>query len=142
MSKRDEFLAGERLDDVLLYLAEDALSGSEKIAKHGEDAGDGYVLVLDGEQGRNVFATATGMDAMQFAQRAMRSDGEIDPDLTGSTCPHADEEGEHATRIIFAFAEGQNDDVEGIYNEGDVIHAYAHCTCGATYSDRWVVGER
>lgn len=142
MSKRDEFLAGERLDDVLLYLAEDALSGSERIAEHGEEAGGGYVLVLDGEQGRNVFATATGMDAMQFAQRAMGSDGEIDADLAGSVCPHADEAGEHATRIVFAFAEGQNDDVEGIYNEGDVIHAYAHCTCGAAYSDRWVVGDR
>ena len=142
MSKRDEFLAGERLDDVLLYLGADALSGSEKIAKHGEEVEGGYVLVLDGKQGRSVFSTATGMDAMQFAQRAMRTDGEIRSDLTGSTCPHADEGGEHATRIILAFAEGENQEVEGIYNEGDVIHAYAHCTCGAAYSDRWVVGQR
>lgn len=142
MSKRDEFLAGDRLDDVLLYLGKEALSGSEELAKHGEDVDDGVVLVLDGEQGRSVFATATGMDAMQFAQRAMRSDGDIDADLTGGTCPHKGDGEEHATRLIFAFAEGQNEEVEGIYNEGDVIHAYAHCTCGAAYSDRWVVGDR
>ena len=29
--------------------------------------------------------------------------------------------------------------VVDLYAEGDVIHAYAACDCGTTYSDRWVV---
>lgn len=157
MSERDEFLAGDRLDDIALFLSESALSGSEKLAEYGErvdgetqrgsesqavdEPRGGVVLVLDGTKGRNVFSRATGMDAMQFAQRAMGSEGEIDRDLTGTTCPHTDEEGEHETRLVFAFAEGKNEEAGGLYAEGDVIHAYAHCSCGAAYSDRWVTDD-
>jgi hypothetical protein len=31
--------------------------------------------------------------------------------------------------------------VGGLYAEGAVVHAYAHCECGTSYSDRWVVDE-
>ncbi len=44
-------------------------------------------------------------------------------------------------KFIFSFAEAQNEEVGGIYEEGDVVHAYAKCTCGTTYSDRWVVDD-
>ncbi|WP_214676352.1 DUF5807 family protein, partial [Escherichia coli] len=40
-----------------------------------------------------------------------------------------------------AFAEAQNEEVGGIYAEGDVIHAYAKSSEGAAFSDRWVVDD-
>ena len=50
--------------------------------------------------------------------------------------------GLHDTRFVFAFAEEQNEEVEGLYNEGDVIHAYVQCTCGTAYSEKWLAGEK
>ena len=148
MTKREEFLAGERPDDVALYLSDAALSGSDKLAEYGERVPGGVLLVLDGTRGRSVFTKATGMDAMPFAQRAMRQEGEVDHGLAGGTCPHAGETVEaadesaaetHEVRFVFAFAEAQNEAVGDIYAEGNVVHAYAHCSCGAAFSDRWVV---
>jgi hypothetical protein len=144
MSKLDEFLAGERHDDVALFLTHDYLDEQGKIAKMGEAVDDGVVLVVPGDDGRRAFAAGTGMDAMEFAQAAMDADGRIDPDLGGGECPDADADSDedHRVQFVFAFAEAQNEEVGGLYAEGDVIHAYAHCECGTNYSDRWVVGER
>lgn len=150
MSKLDEFVAGERTDDVALFLTHEYLDDEGKIANYGEDVEDGVVLVVPGDDGRQMFAAGTDMDAMDFAQNAMNRDGHIDRDLGGGECPESegDEGGaddaadraadEHHVTFIFAFAEEQNDEVGGIYAEGDVIHAYAQCACGAQYSDRWV----
>ncbi|WP_132058947.1 DUF5807 family protein [Halorussus amylolyticus] len=133
MHKREQFLAGDRPDDVALYLADSFVEG-DGLAKHGEDTDRGVVLVVEGEQGRSVFQTATGMDAMGFAKRAMGTDGDIDRDLAGGTCPDCDGDPE----FIFAFAEAENEEVGGLYAEGDVIHAYAYCDCGTAYADKWV----
>ncbi len=154
MSKLDEFVAGERTDDVALFLTHDYLDDEGKIANYGEDVEDGVVLVVPGDDGRRMFAAGTDMDAMNFAQNAMNRDGHIDRDLGGGVCPELEEAGEeaadegsddgeapedeHHVTFIFAFAEEQNDEVGGVYAEGDVIHAYAQCVCGAQYSDRWV----
>lgn len=134
-----EFLAGERLDDVALFLSAD-VDGVDRLREIGEPVDGGAAIVVPGEQGRSAFASATGMDAMEFARDAMNEDGEISPSLNDGTCPTAD--GEHAVRFVFAFAEAENDGVGGVYAEGDVIHAYAHCQCGTNYSHKWVVGER
>ncbi|MFW6382849.1 MAG: DUF5807 family protein, partial [Haloferacaceae archaeon] len=69
------------------------------------------------------------------------TEGLIDADLTGGTCPEEASGGEHTPRFVFAFAEERNEEVGGIYAEGDVIHAYAHCECGTSYSDKWVVED-
>ncbi|WP_135827606.1 DUF5807 family protein [Halorussus halobius] len=138
MTKRDEFLAGERPEDVALYLADSFVDGEgDGLASHGESVGDGTVLVVEGEQGRSVFETATGMDAMGFAKQAMDAEGDIARDLSGGTCPDC----EGAVQFVFAFAEAQNEEVGGLYAEGDVIHAYAYCDCGTSFSDKWVAGE-
>jgi len=138
MTKRDEFLAGERPEDVALYLADSFVDGEgDGLASHGESVDDGTVLVVEGEQGRSVFKTATGMDAMGFAKQAMGTEGEISRDLAGGTCPDC----ESAVQFVFAFAEAQNEEVGGLYAEGDVIHAYAYCDCGTSFSDKWVAGE-
>jgi hypothetical protein len=149
MSKLEEFLAGERLDDVALFLTHRYLDKEGKIANFGEDLDDGVVLVEPGEDGRRLFAAGTGMDAMRFAQGAMGTEGFIERDLSGGECPAADagdddaprddDESDHGVKFIFAFAEAQNEEVGGLYAEGDVIHAYAQCECGESYSDRWVV---
>lgn len=142
---REEFLAGKRPDDVLIFFAAHALSDPEVLAEHGELREEGVVMVLPGEQGRAMYEKATGVDPMTFAQRAMGTDGDIGGDLFSATCPRKwDEESDddHQIRNIFAFAEEQNEEVGGLYAEGDVIHAYAHCTCDAAYSDRWVAGDR
>ena len=141
MSKLSEFLDGERLEDVVLYLAEDQLDEADKLAAAGEQRENGVVLVVDGEQGRRMFSAGTGMDAMEFAKEAMGEEGEIDLDLAGGACPAGDGE-EHELSFVFAFAEAENPDVGGMYADGDVIHAYARCACGEAYSQKWVVGSR
>jgi hypothetical protein len=153
MSKLSEFLAGERPDDVALFLTDDYLDEDGTIAEHGEAVEGGVVLVADGEQGRRIFSAGTGMDAMEFAKGAMGTEGEIAADLAGGVCPASESAGEtdeagegeetdHTVQFVFAFAEAQNEEVGGLYAEGDVIHAYAHCDCGESFSQKWIVGER
>lgn len=153
MSDREEFLAGERPEDVLMYFSDEAVSGIEALAERGERVDGGVVLVVDGEKGRSAFQSAVGVDPMQFAKRAMGTEGMVYPDCTGGVCPGVDGPGgaddagdeadeDHDARFVFAFAEEQNDEVGGLYAEGDVVHAYAVCNCGQRYSQKWVVGER
>lgn len=139
MSRLTEFLAGERPEDVAIYLAEDVVDDLGKLADYGEEQGEGIVLVVPGESGRNAFSTVAGKDAMAFAKEAMDAEGEIDADLDGGTCPAC---GSDDLDYVFAFAEERNEEVGGIYAEGDVIHAYARCGCSTAFSDRWVAGER
>jgi hypothetical protein len=159
---REAFLAGERPEDVLVYLADRAVSGIEALADHGQRVEGGVVLVLDGERGRRVTERATGTDPMDLAGAAMDVKGTIDLERFSGTCPAAadasgsasdstdagdsdapdDSEGTHALRHVLAFAEERNAEVGGRYAEGDVIHAYAVCACGTAYSDYWVADER
>jgi len=136
-SDLDAFLAGDRLDHVALYLTDDYLDDEGTIADYGRVVDGGVVLVVPGEKGRRLFSAGTGMDAMEFAKQAMGTDGDIDRDLKGGACPDCGE----GAAFIFAFAEARNEEVGGIYAEGDVIHAYAACPDGTAFSDRWVVGE-
>ena len=142
------FLAGDRPDDVALFLADAYVDDPETLADRGVRVDGGVVLVVDGERGRRVFSSITGADAMGFAREAGAVEGEIVPDLSGGTCPEHDTgnggtgENSHTAQFVFAFVEARNEDVGGIYAEGDVIHAYARCDCGAGYSERWVAGDR
>jgi NADPH-dependent ferric siderophore reductase len=141
-SDREQFLAGERPDDVAFFLHEAAVSGIDALAEQGERTAEGVVLVVDGEAGRRAFQSATGIDPMAFAQEAMGTEGAVDRDLTGGTCPDSGGTGDgHEARLVFAFAEAQNEDVEGLYAEGDVVHAYVACECGQRYSEKWLAGE-
>ncbi|MFB6309093.1 MAG: DUF5807 family protein [Haloarculaceae archaeon] len=143
MTAREEFLAGERPEDVLFFLHEGAVSNAEALADYAERVPEGHVLVLPGDDGRGAFQSATGIDPMALARQAMGTDGDIRHDLTGATCPVAEEEPDtdHTTRFLFAFAEEQNEEVGDIYAEGDVIHSYAVCACGERYSEKWVVED-
>jgi hypothetical protein len=157
MDELDAFLAGDSPEDVVLYFADSYVDDVGKLAEYGERMGDGIVVVVDGETGRNAFHAATGNDAMAFAKRAMGTEGTIAADLTGGNCPDADRDDDapprdaditwkgaedHETKFVFAFAEEQNEEVGGLYGEGDVVHAYAQCACGTAYSHKWVVGDR
>ncbi len=137
---REAFLAGDRPDDVALFLADSYVS-DDRLADFGTPVDGGVLIIVDGERGRGAFEAATGTPAMEFAQSAMKREGTIADDLTDGTCPDEGDGGEHAPQYIFAFAEEQNADVGGIYAEGDVIHAYAKCVCGTAYSDRWNVRD-
>ena len=141
---RGEFLAGERPEDVHIYLHEGAVSDIEALTEYGERVEDGIVLVLDGEQARGVFQRATGIDPMGFARKAMDTDGEVDRDCAGGMCPAGEGEtgGEHRARFVFAFAEEQNEEAGGLYAEGPVIHGYVSCVCGESYSEKWVADEQ
>ncbi|SDJ18553.1 hypothetical protein SAMN05216226_10127 [Halovenus aranensis] len=138
-TQRAEFIAGQRPEDVHIYIDADAVSNIDALTEHGERTEDGIVLVMDGEQARGVFQSATGIDPMALAQEAMDTDGSVTADCTDGTCPADDS---HTAKFIFSFAEAQNDDVGGLYAEGDVIHAYAACECGERYSDKWVADDR
>lgn len=147
MSKLDEFLAGERLDDVVFYLSDAYLDDDSRLRNVGTETDGGVRLILDGETGRSAFEAGTGMGAMEFAKTAMGAEGTIARSLDGGECPFADDAGEtpdedHDVSFVFAFAEAQNEEVGGLYAEGDVVHAYAHCACGESYSHKWIVGDR
>ncbi|WP_302081707.1 DUF5807 family protein [Salinibaculum rarum] len=139
-SDRAAFLAGDRPEDVLIYLDEAAVSNPDALEAHGERVDDGLVLVLPGDKARSVFQKAAGIDPMAFAKEAMGTEGHIDADCTGGTCPEGDGD-DHQARFVFAFAEEQNEEVGDLYAEGDVVHAYVSCSCGTAYSDKWVVDE-
>ncbi|MEF8870115.1 MAG: DUF5807 family protein [Haloarculaceae archaeon] len=140
-SDRAAFLAGDRPEDVFIYLDEAAVSNPEALEAHGERVDGGIVLVLAGDKARSVFQQAAGIDPMAFAKEAMGTEGTIDADCTGGTCPAGDGD-DHEARFVFAFAEEQNEEVGDLYAEGDVIHGYVSCSCGTAYSDKWVVGQR
>ena len=108
MSKLDEFLAGERLDDVALFLTHEFLDEQGRIANYGEPVENGVVLVVPGDEGRQMFAAGTGMDAMEFAQTATGTRGAIDPDLGGGDCPAAGD-GETPSESRAAEASGPGD---------------------------------
>ena len=138
-SRRENFLAGELPEDIALYLADSFVDDLGRLEKYGERVADGIVVVVDGDSGRNAFTAATGADAMNFAKEAMGTEGTIAPNLTAGDCPECDD---GKVEYVFAFAEEQNEEVGGLYEEGDVIHAYARCDCGAAYSQKWVAGSR
>jgi hypothetical protein len=144
MSKLDEFLAGERLDDVVFYVSDAYLDDDSRLRNVGTETDGGVRLILDGETGRSAFEAGTGMGAMEFAKTAMGAEGTISRTLDDGECPFAEEspDDDHDVRFVFAFAEAQNEEVGGLYAEGDVVHAYAHCTCGESYSHKWIVGDR
>jgi len=142
VSTREAFLAGERPDDVAIYLADAHLDNPGALAERAERVEDGFVLVLDGQQGRELFPQIAGQGAMEFAQAATANEGQVAADLTGATCPDDDGSDDHVLRFVLAFAQEQTEDVGGPYESGDVIHAYAQCACGMAYSDRWVVSDR
>ncbi len=135
------FLSGERPEDVLIYLSDTVVSDGEALSDHGTRVEGGTVLVLPGDRGRSVFEQAVGVPPMTFAGTAMETEGTVLDDCTGGECPNPDPETEHQVQVLLAFAEEQNEDAGGLYAEGDVIHAYADCTCDTTYSDRWVAGD-
>ncbi|GAA0650942.1 DUF5807 family protein [Salarchaeum japonicum] len=142
MSTYEEFLDGEHPEHVAVYLTEGMVGDLGPLEQYGERTDDGIVLVVPGDQGRSVFKQVTGMEAMQFSQQAMGTNGDIADSLAGGDCPskHPDEPAsDHETEFVFAFFEEQNEEVGGLYAEGDVMHAYAYCECGTAYSDRWVV---
>lgn len=139
--KYDTFLRGERPDDILIYLHEEGVGSIDGLAEIGIRTEDGVVLVLPGEEGRDAFQRATGLDAMDFAGMAMDTEGDIDDDCTGGRCPDDDDSDEHYAKFVFAFVESQNEAVGGIYAEGDVRHGYAACACGTTYSEKALLGD-
>jgi len=140
---REQFLAGEAPDSVVLYLADSTVDDIDTLAErsYAERAEEGVVLIVPGERGRALLPKLVGEDAMDFAGTAMRNESHVDRNLAGGDCPDDDGEGDHEAAFVFAFAEEENEEVGGRYEEGDVIHAYARCTCGTAYSDRWVVDE-
>ncbi|MFB6112086.1 MAG: DUF5807 family protein [Halobacteriaceae archaeon] len=137
----DEFLAGERPREVALYLADEQIEDPETLTELGRATrtDDGTVLIVPGDQGRGVVSRLTGRDVMEFAQDAGDTRATVDRSLTGGACPEAGER--HPASFVFAFVEAQNEEVGDLYAEGPVVHAYVACSCGATYSERWVVDD-
>lgn len=144
MEKRDAFLAGERLEDVAIYIDDSQLGDDHNLGSAGGVVESGIVLVIPGDKGRAAFEKATGIGAMEFAKEAMGRDGDIESTIAGGVCP--DDSGEdpdaHNIEFVLSFAEAQNEEVGGMYQEGDVIHAYAHCSCGVNFSQKWLAGSR
>lgn len=138
MCDHEAFLAGACPGHVGIYLADETFTDQGSIESFGERVEDGVMLVVEGDRGRAAFEKAIGEDPMSFARSAGDRDGEVDPDLTGGSCPDGDGEA-HDAHVVFAFVQEQLDDAEGIYTEGDVMHAYVRCACGVEYSEKWLI---
>lgn len=143
------FLAGDRPEDVALYLADTFVDEPDRLATQGVRVSNGVVLVVEGNRGRNVFRSITGGDVMTFARKAGDQKGMVAADLSGGTCPETGDDAnssadatEHEVSFVFSFVEPQKENASDIYGDGDVIHAYARCTCGTAYSQKWVIGQR
>jgi len=142
MEKLAEFLAGDRLEDVAIYINDSQLGDDHNLGSAGGVVENGIVLVIPGDKGRAAFQKATGIGAMEFAKEAMGRDGEIKSTIAGGVCPDDSGEDDHTIEFVLSFAEAQNEEVGGMYEEGDVIHAYAHCSCGVNFSHKWLAGSR
>jgi hypothetical protein len=140
MSSLEEFLAGERPDDVAFFVADAAVDDADPLADAGDRVDGGTAFVVDGERGRAAFDAAVGVDPFEFAQGASGTESHVDRSLSAGDCPEGDGD-DHAVRFAFAFVQSETPDAGGRYAEGDVVHAYARCACGASYSDRWVAGD-
>jgi hypothetical protein len=138
MTDHEAFLAGDRPEDVLIYLDAAVVGDPGALADVGEQLDGGVVLVVAGDEGRQALQGAVGVDPMAFAKEASGTDGHVADDCTTGTCPAGDGE-DHAVRFVFAFVEAENPEAGGLYAEGDVLHAYARCACGEAYADKWVV---
>ncbi len=136
MSDLETFLAGRAPDHVAIVFSEASLADPAELDEYAEPLDGGRALVLGGAQGRSVFQRASGQDPMGFARAASDREGRVDRDLAGGDCPDAGEDA-HEPRLVFAFAEAQNEAAGGLYAEGPVVHAYVECECGTRYSDRW-----
>lgn len=134
-----EFLAGNRVEDVLLYLHDDVVGDPDALGGLATEVADGLVAVFPGEEGRAAFDRAVGVDPMELAGDAMGTGGRVERDCTGGVCPN-DAPVDHPVTFLFAFAQARTEEAGGIYAAGDVIHAYAACDCGTTYADKWVAG--
>lgn len=143
MSARDEFLAGERPKEVAVFLADDRVDDPEALTQVGtaERVEGGTVLVVPGDRGRAVVSEAVGRDVMSFAQDAGTERSHVHRDLTGGDCPAAADAESHDASFVFAFVEAENEEVGDLYAEGPVVHAYVACSCGESYSERWVAGD-
>lgn len=143
MTPREAFLAGDRPDDVAIFLSADSVDDPDELGSIGraERVSGGVVLIVPGEKGRDVLSRLTGRDAMAFAQAAGETRSQIDRDLTDGVCPDATDVDPHDPVVIFAFVQEANEEVGGLYAEGPVVHAYAACDCGTSYSERWIAGE-
>lgn len=143
MSDLDAFRDGNRHDDVAMYLSDAFLDQGSKLYEMGETREKGVLLIVPGEKGRNAFQAGTGMKAMEFAGAAMDREGDIAATLDAGHCPDtgAETDSSHDVEFVFAFTEPENPDVGGLYADGDVLHAYAHCACGTSYSHKWVIGN-
>lgn len=137
---REAFLAGERADDIHIYLHDETASNPDALLDHGERVDEGIVLVLPGDEARTLFQRAVGIDPMALAREAMGTEGTVDRNCTDGVCPAGDGSS-HYPRFVFAFCEEENPEAGGLYAEGPVIHAYVACGCGERYSDRWVAEE-
>lgn len=135
-SRRAAFLAGDRPEDVHVFLHESVVSNLDPLLDHGERVENGVALVVPGEDASSIFESATGIAPMAFARQAMDTDGDVADDCTDGTCPEC---GADEPRFVFAFLEEQNDEAGGLYAEGPVMHGYAACQCGTYYSEKWVV---
>ena len=142
MTDREAFLAGDRPDAVLVYFSAAVLGDPDALAAVGEPVDGGVVLVVPGTEGRQALQSAVDVDPMAFAQAAMDTEGDVDADCAGGTCPAAVDGEAHEVQFVFAFVEAENPEAGGRYAEGDVVHAYAQCTCGEQYADRWIAGTR
>lgn len=56
---RRAFLAGDRPNDILIYLREDGVADPDRLADLGERTAEGVALVLPGPKGREAFESAT-----------------------------------------------------------------------------------
>lgn len=131
------FVRGDRPDDVAVYFA-DEYADTDSLANRGQRVDGGVAVVLAGAKGRHLFERITGLEAMAFARATGDRSGSIAAGLTAAQCP-AGTGPDHGLQFLLAFVQPRTPEAGGRYAEGDVLHAYAACRCGTTFSETRVL---
>lgn len=140
MQSFGRFIAGEKPKHILLYHGIGAGKLPDQAAKLAHDIEDGHVMVLPAAMAQEIADKVLIPDLSTFSERSRERGGAIESFLTAGTCPEAMDNGKgHTLEQIFAFVQPKDELLGGIYAKGDVMHAYALCSCQTYYSDRWVV---
>jgi hypothetical protein len=140
MQSLGQFVAGNRPEHVMLFQRDGTGPLSDNAQELGHEVADGTVIVAPAVMAQEIVSEVLSPSPTEFTDRAREREGEIESFLTAGTCPDAGEDdGKHLLEQLFAFVQPEDQSLGEMYAKGDVMHAYAQCSCQAHYSDKWVI---
>ncbi|WP_254280489.1 DUF5807 family protein [Haloarcula marina] len=144
MQSHEQFIAGNRPGHIMLFQHENATSLPDDASKVAKNAAEGKMIIQPAVMARDLIDKVLVPNISQFTELSQKRQGNIEPYLTSGDCPEANSnhDEDHIIEQLFAFVQPKHNSLGGIYADGDVMHAYARCSCQVHYSDRWVIASK